>query len=51
LTADSTEDSESSSKNNSNHSSDQQGATENMASQFDQGSQQQEIQHKVGASL
>jgi len=51
LTADSTEDSESSSKNNSNHSSDQHGATENMVSQFDQGSQQQEIQHKVGASL
>jgi transcription factor TGA len=47
LTADSTEDSESSSKNNSNHSSDQHGATENMASQFDQGSQQlQEIQQK-----
>ncbi|KAG2555852.1 transcription factor TGAL4-like isoform X1 [Panicum virgatum] len=46
LTADSTEDSESSSKNNSNHSSDQHGATENMVSQFDQGSQQQEIQHK-----
>ncbi|RLM59076.1 transcription factor HBP-1b(c38)-like [Panicum miliaceum] len=47
LTADSTEDSESSSKNNSNHSSDQHGATENMASQFDQGSQQpQEILQK-----
>uniref|UniRef100_K3ZIL9 DOG1 domain-containing protein n=1 Tax=Setaria italica TaxID=4555 RepID=K3ZIL9_SETIT len=48
LTADSTEDSESSSKNNSNHSSDQHGAAHNMASQFDQGSQQQqeEIQHK-----
>jgi transcription factor TGA len=52
LTADSTEDSESSSKNNSNHSSDQHGATENMASQFDQGSQQlQEIQQKVGIAL
>ncbi|CAL4982406.1 unnamed protein product [Urochloa decumbens] len=47
LTADSTEDSESSSKNNSNHSSEQHGAAANMASQFDQGSQQQEeIQHK-----
>ncbi|CAN6380591.1 unnamed protein product [Urochloa humidicola] len=46
-TADSTEDSESSSKNNSNHS-EQHGAAANMASQFDQGSQQQqqEIQHK-----
>ncbi|CAL5098261.1 unnamed protein product [Urochloa decumbens] len=45
LTADSTDDSESSSKNNSNHSSDQLGAAANMASQFDQVSQQQ-IQHK-----
>ncbi|CAN6335495.1 unnamed protein product [Urochloa humidicola] len=45
LTAESTENSESSSKNNSNHSSDQLGVAANMASQFDQVSQQQ-IQHK-----
>ncbi|KAG2614904.1 transcription factor TGAL4-like [Panicum virgatum] len=45
LTADSTDDSESSSRNNSNHSSDQLGAATNMASQFDQVPQQQ-IQHK-----
>ncbi|CAL4904183.1 unnamed protein product [Urochloa decumbens] len=45
LTADSTDDSESSSKNNSNRSSDQRGAAANMASQFDQISHQQ-IQHK-----
>nr|CAB3459402.1 unnamed protein product [Digitaria exilis] len=48
LTAESTDDSESSSKNNSNHSSDQHGAAANMVSQLDQGSQQhQEIQHKA----
>ncbi|CAN6374105.1 unnamed protein product [Urochloa humidicola] len=47
LTADSTEDSESSSKNNSNHSSEQHGAAANMGSQFDHGSQQlQDSQHK-----
>jgi hypothetical protein len=40
VTADST-DSESSSKNNSNHSPDQLGPAANMASQFDQASQQQ----------
>jgi len=50
LTADSTDDSESSSRNNSNHSSDQLGAATNMASQFDQVPQQQ-IQHKVHISL
>jgi len=49
LTADSTDDSESSSRNNSNHS-DQHGVAANMASQFDQVSQQQ-IQHKVQNSL
>jgi hypothetical protein len=46
VTADSTDDSESSSKNNSNHS-DQLGAAANMATQFDQASQQQQLQHKV----
>ncbi|XP_062182358.1 transcription factor TGAL4-like isoform X2 [Phragmites australis] len=47
VTADST-DSESSSKNDSDHkaSSDQLGATANMASQFDQFSQQQQHKHK-----
>jgi len=45
VTADSTDDSESSSKNNSNHS-DQLGAAANMATQFDQASQQQQLQHK-----
>ncbi|KAG2623036.1 hypothetical protein PVAP13_3KG030600 [Panicum virgatum] len=44
LMADSTDDSESSRRNNSNHS-DQFGVAANMASQFDQVSQQQ-IQHK-----
>ncbi|KAF8707277.1 hypothetical protein HU200_030286 [Digitaria exilis] len=50
LTAESTDDSETSSKNNSNHSSDsdQHGGAANMVpSQLDQGSQQQQaIQHK-----
>ncbi|XP_066359346.1 transcription factor TGAL4-like isoform X1 [Miscanthus floridulus] len=46
VTADSTDDSESSSKNNSNHSSDQHGAAADMQSQFDQVSQQQQLQHK-----
>ncbi|CAD6254756.1 unnamed protein product [Miscanthus lutarioriparius] len=46
VTADSTDDSESSSKNNSNHSSDQLGAAANMASQFEQASPQQQLQHK-----
>ena len=50
MTAD-TDDSESSSKNNSNHSSDQHGAAADMQSQFDQVSQQQQLQHKVGISL
>ncbi|XP_025809311.1 transcription factor TGAL4-like isoform X2 [Panicum hallii] len=45
LTADSTDDSESSSMNNSNHSSDQLGAAANRARQFDRVSQQQ-IQHR-----
>jgi alpha/beta superfamily hydrolase len=51
VTADSTDDSESSSKNNSNHSSDQHGAAADMQSQFDQVSQQQQLQHKVGISV
>jgi len=50
VTADSTDDSESSSKNNSNHS-DQHGAAADMQSQFDQVSQQQQLQHKVRISL
>jgi transcription factor TGA len=50
VTADSTDDSESSSKNNSNHS-DQHGAAADMQSQFDQVSQQQQLQHKVGISV
>jgi alpha/beta superfamily hydrolase len=51
VTADSTDDSKSSSKNNSNHSSDQHGAAADMQSQFDQVSQQQQLQHKVGISV
>ncbi|XP_066356984.1 transcription factor TGAL4-like isoform X2 [Miscanthus floridulus] len=46
VTADSTDDSESSSKNNSNHSSVQHGAAADMQNQFDQVSQQQQLQHK-----
>jgi transcription factor TGA len=49
VTADRT-DSESSSKNNSNHSPDQHGPAANMASQLDQASQQQP-QLKVPAFL
>ncbi|GJN28293.1 hypothetical protein PR202_gb16401 [Eleusine coracana subsp. coracana] len=46
VTADST-DSESSSKNNSNHSTDQHGPAANMVSQFDQASQQQQQQPQL----